>query len=61
MLEALGSWGFLTAISLTGYQRAQRWPEQVGAMTAWGRMLAETINGAVSEAANILPMTRARR
>ena len=41
------------------YQRAQRWPEQVGAMTAWGRMLAGTIKGAQSEPENILPMVRA--
>jgi hypothetical protein len=41
------------------YQRAQRWPEQVGAMTAWGRMLADTIKGAQSEPENILPMVRA--
>jgi integrase len=42
------------------YQRAQRWPEQVGAMTAWGRMLADTIEGTLSEPENILPMVRAR-
>jgi integrase len=28
------------------YQRAQRWPEQVGAMNAWGAMLAEAIEAA---------------
>jgi len=43
------------------YQRALRWPEQVGAMTAWGRMLADSINGAVSEAESVLPLTRERR
>jgi integrase len=43
------------------YRRAQRWPEQVGAMTAWGRILADSIIGTVSEAENVLPLTRERR
>jgi hypothetical protein len=30
-------------------------------MTAWGRMLADSINGAVSEAESVLPLTRERR
>ena len=32
------------------YQRAQRWPEQVKAMEAWGAILAAAIEGREPEA-----------
>jgi integrase len=38
------------------YQRASRWPEQVGAMKFWGRHLADAIEGREADA-NVVPIT----
>lgn len=37
------------------YQRAQRWPEQVAAMSAWGNILGAAINGTTATG-NVVPL-----
>ena len=40
------------------YQRAQRWPEQVAAMAAWGEALAAAIDGRPAGGGRVVPLRR---
>ena len=43
---------------LGNYQKAQRWPEQVQAMTAWGEFLADAISGRTSDQQKVVRLKR---